>query len=86
MDEKLEELRLVQYQNMITDIMVLLKRNGIVEVNTGAILRIIGLSNDEAAEYDDYYMSLNDVGSCVGANCEAGTTAIDPPPPGTTFH
>ena len=55
-DNKLEQ----QVQLIIMEIMMILHKNNIRQVNVGAMLRLLGVANERAAESDHEYMELDE--------------------------
>jgi hypothetical protein len=55
-DEKLEQ----QVQLIMMEIMMILHKNNIRQVNVGAMMRLLGVANERAAESDDDYMQLDE--------------------------
>ena len=53
-DEKLD----LKVKNLMFDLMLVLYTHGITEVNVGALMRVLGVSADEAAKHDDEEVEL----------------------------
>jgi len=68
------ELRVRQ---LVRDIVLLLKTNGIHTISIGGILRVLGVPNDVAQKHDEEYMEIVD---------DSDDQIDEIIPPGTTFH
>lgn len=68
------------------DVMLVLYANGITKVPVGALMRLLGVDNDEAATHDHEYMKLDEKFSEMF--CELNINDIESAevPPGTTIH
>jgi hypothetical protein len=49
-------------------------------------MRLLGVTNDVAAEYDDSYIELDERFPVIHSQVNNDTDSIPAPPPGTTFH
>lgn len=73
-------------QLTMINVMAVLYDIGIRQVNTGAIMRLLGVTNEVAAEYDDSYIELDERFPVIHSQVNYDTDHIPAPPPGTTFH
>jgi hypothetical protein len=73
-------------QLTMINVMAVLYDIGIRQVHTGAIMRLLGVTNDVAAEYDDSYIELDERFPVIHSQVNNDTDHISTPPPGTTFH
>lgn len=73
-------------QLTMINVMAVLYDIGIRQVNTGAIMRLLGVTNEVAAEYDDSYIELDERFPVIHSQVNNDTDHISAPPPGTTFH
>lgn len=53
-----EELLDLKVKNLMFDLMLLLFSHGITEVNVGALMRVLGVEPEVAAEHDDEAVEL----------------------------
>jgi len=75
-------------QEIMFEIVSLLNSFGITDVRAGAVMRLLGTSDEEAAPFDDKVMYINgDVLDLIEVDEIAGEHPIDDlPDPGTTLH
>jgi hypothetical protein len=77
-----------QYKDKIHETMInlmaVLYDIGIRKIHTGAIMRLLGVENETAAEYDDSFIELDERFPVIFS--QVNNTEPTPPPPGTTFH
>ena len=77
-----------QYKDKIHETMInlmaVLYDIGIRKIHTGAIMRLMGVNNETAAEYDDSFIELDERFPVIFS--QVNNTEPTPPPPGTTFH
>jgi len=77
-----------QYKDKIHETMInlmaVLYDIGIRKIHTGAIMRLMGVNNETAAEYDDSFIELDERFPVIFS--QVNNTEPAPPPPGTTFH
>ena len=73
-------------QLTMINVMAVLYDIGIRQVHTGAIMRLLGVTNDVAAEYDDSYIELDERFPIMREQANNDADSIPAPPPGTTFH
>ena len=77
-----------QYKDKIHETMInlmaVLYDIGIRKIHTGAIMRLLGVENETAAEYDDSFIELDERFPVIFS--QVNNTETTPPPPGTTFH
>ena len=73
-------------QLTMINVMAVLYDIGIRQVHTGAIMRLLGVTNDVAAEYDDSYIELDDRFPVIHSQVNNDTDHMPGAPPGTTFH
>lgn len=73
-------------QLTMINVMAVLYDIGIRQVHTGAIMRLLGVTNDVAAEYDDSYIELDERFPVIHSQVNNDADSIPTPPPGTTFH
>ena len=71
------------HETMI-NLMAVLYDIGIKKIHTGAIMRLLGVENETAAEYDDSFIELDERFPVIFN--QVNNTEPAPPPPGTTFH
>jgi hypothetical protein len=71
------------HETMI-NLMAVLYDIGIRKIHTGAIMRLLGVENETAAEYDDSFIELDERFPVIFS--QVNNTEPTPPPPGTTFH
>lgn len=71
------------HETMI-NLMAVLYDIGIRQIHTGAIMRLMGVSNEVAAEYDDAFIELDERFPTIFN--QVNNIEHTPPPPGTTFH
>ena len=71
------------HETMI-NLMAVLYDIGIRKIHTGAIMRLLGVENETAAEYDDSFIELDERFPVLFS--QVNNTEPTPPPPGTTFH
>ena len=50
----------LKVKNLMFDLMLVLYSYGITEVNVGAVMRVLGVQSDVAAEHDDEEVELTD--------------------------
>ena len=50
----------LRVKNLMFDLMLVLYSYGITEVNVGALMRILGVSEEKAREHDDEAVELTD--------------------------
>lgn len=50
----------LKVKNLMFDLMLVLYSYGITEVNVGALMRILGVSEEKAREHDDEAVELTD--------------------------
>ena len=68
------------------NVMAVLYDIGIRKIHTGAIMRLLGVTNDVAAEYDDDYIELDERFPTMHEQVNTDADSMPRPPPGTTFH
>ena len=77
-----------QYKDKIHETMInlmaVLYDIGIRKIHTGAIMRLLGVENETAAEYDDSFIELDERFPVIFS--QVNNTEPTPPPPGSTFH
>jgi hypothetical protein len=77
-----------QYKDKIHETMInlmaVLYDIGIRKIHTGAIMRLLGVENETAAEYDDSFIELDERFPVIFSQVNNTEPAL--PPPGTTFH
>jgi len=73
-------------QLTMINVMAVLYDIGIRQVHTGAIMRLLGVTNDVAAEYDDSYIELDDRFPAMREQANNDTDSTYAPPPGTILH
>jgi hypothetical protein len=75
-------------QEIMIEIVSLLNSFGITDVRAGAVMRLLGTTEEEAAPFDDKVMIVKgDVIDLIEVDEIAGERPIDDPPdPGTTLH
>lgn len=75
-------------QEIMFEIVSLLNSFGITDVRAGAVMRLLGTSDEEATPFDDKVMYINgDVLDLIEVDEIAGEHPIDDTPdPGTTLH
>jgi len=75
-------------QEIMFEIVSLLNSFGITDVRAGAVMRLLGTSEEEAAPFDDKVMIVKgDVLDLIEVDEIAGEHPIDESPdPGTTLH
>ena len=73
-------------QLTMVNVMAVLYDIGIRKIHTGAIMRLLGVTNDVAAEYDDSYIELDERFPTMHKQVNNNADSISIPPPGTTFH
>ena len=75
-------------QEIMFEIVSLLNSFGITDVRAGAVMRLLGTSEEEAAPFDDKVMIVKgDVLDLIEVDEIAGERPIDDSPdPGTTLH
>ncbi len=71
------------HETMI-NLMAVLYDIGIRKIHTGAIMRLMGVENETAAEYDDSFIELDERFPVIFN--QVNNIEPTPPPPGTTFH
>ena len=71
------------HETMI-NLMAVLYDIGIRKIHTGAIMRLLGVENEVAAEYDDAFIELDERFPVIFS--QVNNIEPTPPPPGTTFH
>jgi hypothetical protein len=75
-------------QEIMFEIVSLLNSFGITDVRAGAVMRLLGTTEEEAAPFDDKVMIVKgDVLDLIEVDEIAGERPIDDSPdPGTTLH
>ena len=73
-------------QLTMINVMAVLYDIGIRQVHTGAIMRLLGVTNDVAAEYDDSYIELDDRFPAMREQANNDTDNTYAPPPGIILH
>ena len=75
-------------QEIMVEIVSLLNSFGITDVRAGAVMRLLGTTEEEAAPFDDKVMIVKgDVLDLIEVDEIAGEHPIDESPdPGTTLH
>jgi len=75
-------------QEIMFEIVSLLNSFGITDVRAGAVMRLLGTTEEEAAPFDDKVMIVKgDVLDLIEVDEIAGERPIDDlPDPGTTLH
>jgi hypothetical protein len=73
-------------QLTMINVMAVLYDIGIRQVHTGAMMRLLGVTNDVAAEYDDSYIELDDRFPAMREQANTDADSTHAPPPGTIFH
>ena len=75
-------------QEIMVEIVSLLNSYGITDVRAGAVMRLLGTTEEEAAPFDDKVMIVKgDVLDLIEVDEIAGEHPIDESPdPGTTLH
>ena len=75
-------------QEIMFEIVSLLNSFGITDVRAGAVMRLLGTSEEEALPFDDKVMIINgDALDLIEVDEMAGEHPIDDlPDPGTTLH
>jgi len=75
-------------QEIMFEIVSLLNSFGITDVRAGAVMRLLGTSEEEAAPFDDKVMIVKgDVLDLIEVDEIAGEHPLDDAPdPGTTLH
>ncbi len=69
-----------EVRDLVVDMCSVLVEHGIVELHVGGLMRLLGISEEQAQEHDDEIMLLDSVEKFQQAQAE---TQI---PPGTTIH
>lgn len=82
-----EDLLLEEHvKNVMLELMAVLWANGYKEVSVGALMRILGLDEEDAEPHNDDYVLLDEHFAEVAAQMtdeQKNDTSI---PPGTTIH
>lgn len=74
-DQELEQ----QVQEIITELCCVMFQRGYKQVNVGAIMRMVGVPNERASDYDDeFVVNDSDFWNQVGET--------QPRPPSSTLH
>ena len=68
------------------NVMAVLYDIGIRQVHTGAMMRLLGVTNDVAAEYDDSYIELDDRFPTMREQANTDADSMPRPPLGTILH
>lgn len=79
-DEAYDEVKAAMY-----DVMAVLFEHGITVVHVGAIMRLLGVTDEVAAEHDDERIELSETFGELVQGQEQQDEDINVPP-GTTFH
>lgn len=69
-----------EVRDLVVDVCSVLVEHGIDELHVGGLMRLLGISEEQAQEHDDEIMILDDVEKFQKAQMESKI------PPGTTIH
>ena len=72
-------------KNIMLDVMTVLYNNGINNVHMGAMMRLLGVADEKAAEHDNELIELDEKFAAMIAELNKNTQPIEVPK-GTTFH
>jgi hypothetical protein len=76
-----------EVRKIILEVCAVLHDHGYQKVPIGAMMRILGTSNEQARTHDDEYFELDhDFLEMMGKHIEQHPERLRPPPPGTTLH
>ena len=82
-----EDLALEEHvKEVMLEIMAVLWANGYKEVSIGALMRILGLDEEDAAPHNDDYVLLDEHFAEVAAQMSTKQKTEICVPPGTTIH
>lgn len=81
-DSLLEE----HVKEVMLELMAVLWANGYKEVSIGALMRILGLDEEDAAPHNDDYVLLDEHFAEVAAQMGREQKEVLSVPPGTTIH
>ena len=82
-----EDLALEEHvKEVMLELMAVLWANGYKEVSVGALMRILGLDEEDAAPHNDDYVLLDEHFAAVAAEMGADIKNETSIPPGTTIH
>jgi hypothetical protein len=82
-----EDLLLEEHvKNVMLELMAVLWANGYKEVSVGALMRILGLDEDDAGPHNDEYVLLDEHFADVAAAMADKQKTDFCVPPGTTIH
>jgi hypothetical protein len=83
---KLEDEVRDEVRELIIKVCAVLYNHGYKKVPIGAMMRILGTSNEQASTHDNEYFELDkDFLEMLGEHVERNTVPLQPPP-GTTLH
>lgn len=75
-----------EVREIILEVCAVLHHHGYKKVPIGAMMRILGTSNENAKNHDDEYFELDkNFLEMLGEHVERNTVQLQPPP-GTTLH
>lgn len=69
---------------IMTDIMAVLYSHGYTKMSVGAMMRLLGVHNNAAAQHDDEYIDLEESFEEFAQKLQSGQDVEVPP--GTTYH
>jgi len=72
-------------KNVMLDVMIVLYENGIREIHMGAMMRLLGVSDEIASDHDHEIMELDENFATMIAELNKNTT-VPTIPAGATIH
>lgn len=80
----------IKVRLILLELLMVLHRNGIKEVSCGALMRVLGVSAEETAQYDDEDITIDHevIAELIRVRGQVSYSAMldDSTPPGTIIH